>query len=79
MADDIRLRPAERKDTAELAILLEIASHGLSSWNWYIGVLRDETDTAFEYGLLQMLDESKPGDGRNRSLQKRTARSPGSP
>ncbi|MBB2970672.1 N-acetyltransferase [Mesorhizobium sp. RMAD-H1] len=61
MADDIRLRPAERKDTAELAILLEIASHGLSSWNWYIGVLRDETDTAFEYGLLQMLDESKPG------------------
>ena len=39
MAGQLTIRPAERRDAAELAILVNVASHGFASWFWYGAVL----------------------------------------
>ena len=55
------LRRATRQDAAELAILVDIASHGLANWLWYGAVIEGRTDTAFERGRRRMLDDERPG------------------
>ena len=55
------LRRATRQDAAELAILVDIASHGLANWLWYGAVIEGRTDTAFERGRRRMLDDDRPG------------------
>jgi ribosomal protein S18 acetylase RimI-like enzyme len=61
MPAGVVLRAATRQDAAELAILVDIASHGLATWLWYRAVLEGRTDTAFERGRRRMLDEERPG------------------
>lgn len=54
MADALSIRPARRCDAAEIAILVDLASHGFASWLWYGAVLEGCTDTAMEYGCMRM-------------------------
>ncbi|MDX3929407.1 MAG: GNAT family N-acetyltransferase [Shinella sp.] len=65
MADGVTIRPAERREAAELAILVDIASHGFASWLWYGAVLSGKTETAFEHGRNRMLDGREPDSWRN--------------
>jgi ribosomal protein S18 acetylase RimI-like enzyme len=64
MACGVVLRSATRQDAAELAMLVDIASHGLANWLWHGAVIDGRTDTALERGRQRMLDECKPGGWR---------------
>jgi ribosomal protein S18 acetylase RimI-like enzyme len=55
------LRAAERKDAAELAVLVDIASHGFATWLWYGAVMRGDKDTAMEQGRSRMRNDHEPG------------------
>ncbi|WP_420409301.1 GNAT family N-acetyltransferase [Hoeflea sp.] len=46
----MHIRPATRADSADLAILDDIASSGLASWLWSAAVVRGEASTALERG-----------------------------
>jgi ribosomal protein S18 acetylase RimI-like enzyme len=59
------LRPAQRSEAAELAILVDVASHGFASWLWYGGVLSKSSDTAFEHGRNRMRQDSGLGTWRD--------------
>ncbi|WP_026614310.1 GNAT family N-acetyltransferase [Ensifer aridi] len=59
------LRPAKRSDAAELAILIDIASHGFASWLWYGGVLSKSAETAFEHGRNRLRQDSGLGTWRD--------------
>ncbi|OJT95443.1 MAG: GNAT family N-acetyltransferase [Rhizobium sp. 63-7] len=59
------LRPAERRDAAELAVLIDIASHSFATWLWYGGVLRGESETAMEHGRARMRDDRQQGGWRD--------------
>ncbi|ULJ73415.1 GNAT family N-acetyltransferase [Rhizobium gallicum] len=48
------LRPAERRDAAELAILVDIGSHGFASWLWFAEVAGSSADTPLERGRMTM-------------------------
>ncbi len=61
MAGQLTIRPAERRDAAELAILVDIASHGFASWFWYGAVLDGSLDTAMEKGRMKMRDDPAEG------------------
>jgi len=61
MTTALRLRAAERRDAAELAVLVEIASHGFATWLWYGAVKRGETDTAMEQGRSRLRMDDEPG------------------
>jgi ribosomal protein S18 acetylase RimI-like enzyme len=61
MPAGVVLRSATRKDAAELAVLVDIASHGLANWLWHGAVIDGRTDTALERGRQRMLDEKLPG------------------
>jgi ribosomal protein S18 acetylase RimI-like enzyme len=66
MAPGVILRKAVRQDAAELAILIDIASHGLASWLWYGAVIDGRTDTAFERGRQRMLEDGdRPAAWKN--------------
>ncbi len=67
MSARLAIRPAERRDAAELAVLVDIASHGFASWLWYGAVMRGATDTAFERGRAKMR-EDEPGAWRSAIL-----------
>jgi ribosomal protein S18 acetylase RimI-like enzyme len=49
------------RDAAELAILVDISSHGFASWFWYGAVLDGFADTALERGRLVMRDDPREG------------------
>jgi ribosomal protein S18 acetylase RimI-like enzyme len=55
------LRAAEREDAAELAVLVDIASHGFATWLWYGAVMRGDKDTAMEQGRSRMRNDHEPG------------------
>lgn len=55
------IRPAARRDAAELAILVDIASHGFASWLWYGAVMDGRVDTAMERGRIRMRDDPVEG------------------
>jgi ribosomal protein S18 acetylase RimI-like enzyme len=59
------LRAAERKDAAELAILVDIGSHGFASWLWFSEVANGKTDTPLEYGRLKMSRDGEWGSWQN--------------
>lgn len=61
MANGLTIRAAERRDAAELAILVDISSHGFASWFWYGAVLDGSVDTALEKGRLVMRDHPREG------------------
>lgn len=61
MPNGLTIRAAERRDAAELAILVDISSHGFASWFWYGAVLDGSVDTAFEKGRLIMRDDPREG------------------
>lgn len=61
MAGELTIRPAEKRDAAELAILVDIASHGFASWFWYGAVLDGSLDTAMEKGRMKMRDDPEEG------------------
>ncbi|OAP34446.1 acetyltransferase [Sinorhizobium glycinis] len=65
MAAGATLRPAMRSEAAELAILVDIASHGFASWLWYGGVLSKSAETAFEHGRNRMRQDSGLGTWRD--------------
>lgn len=50
MTEQLTIRPAERREAAEIAILVDIASHGFASWLWYGAVLDGYYETAMERG-----------------------------
>ncbi|WP_139975996.1 GNAT family N-acetyltransferase [Ochrobactrum sp. CGA5] len=54
MAGQLTIRSAERWEAAEIAILVDIASHGFASWLWYGAVLDGRTETAMERGREYM-------------------------
>jgi ribosomal protein S18 acetylase RimI-like enzyme len=54
MASFVALRPASRRDAAELAILADIASHGFASWLWLGDVAGGIGDTPLERGRMKM-------------------------
>jgi ribosomal protein S18 acetylase RimI-like enzyme len=59
------LRAAERSEAAELAILIDIASHGFAAWLWYGGVLSGAAETAFEHGRNRLRQDSGLGTWRD--------------
>ncbi|PDT39917.1 MULTISPECIES: GNAT family N-acetyltransferase [Sinorhizobium] len=61
MAAGATLRPAMRSEAAELAILVDIASHGFASWLWYGGVLARSAETAFEHGRNRLRQDEGLG------------------
>ncbi|MEI2300351.1 GNAT family N-acetyltransferase [Ensifer sp. MJa1] len=65
MAGGITIRPAERREAAELAILVDIAAQGFASWLWYGAVQHGVTDTAFERGRNKLREEPGPGNWRD--------------
>ncbi|ASY62747.1 hypothetical protein SJ05684_c12920 [Sinorhizobium sojae CCBAU 05684] len=65
MAARAILRPAAKADAAELAILIDIASHGFASWLWYGGVLSKTAETAFEHGRNRLRQDSGLGTWRD--------------
>ena len=68
MAGVLTIRRAERRDAAEIAILVDIASHGFASWLWYGAVIRGEADTAIERGRERMRDDALDDGWTNASV-----------
>ncbi|ANG95942.1 acetyltransferase [Brucella pseudogrignonensis] len=61
MAGLLKLRPAERHDAAEIAILVDISSHGFAHWLWQ-SVMHDcDAETVMEAGLRQMQEAGMEG------------------
>ncbi|NRP73540.1 Mycothiol acetyltransferase [Ensifer psoraleae] len=65
MAAGATLRSAERREAAELAVLIDIASHGFAAWLWYGGVLRGVAETAFEHGRNKLREDAGRGTWRD--------------
>ncbi len=61
MTTALSLRAAEPRDAADLAILVDLASHGFATWLWYGAVMRGEADTALEQGRSRMRMDDEPG------------------
>ncbi|KQV27981.1 acetyltransferase [Rhizobium sp. Root1203] len=54
MGSFVSLRPAVREDAAELAVLVDIASHGFASWLWLTDLGNGGGDTPLELGRRKM-------------------------
>ncbi|MFQ0814401.1 acetyltransferase [Brucella anthropi] len=61
MAGQLNLRQAERREAAEIAILVDISSHGFASWLWYGAVLDGRNETAMERGRDYMRADGPEG------------------
>jgi ribosomal protein S18 acetylase RimI-like enzyme len=59
--EQLTLRPAERREAAEIAILVDISAHGFASWLWYGAVLDGRTETAMERGRQKMGSDEAEG------------------
>ena len=68
MAGVVTIRRAERRDAAELAVLVDLSSHGLASWLWYGAVLDGTTQTALEHGRNLMRDDDERAGWKDASL-----------
>ena len=62
------LLPRCARDAAELAILVDIASHGFASWLWYGAVIKGEVDTAMERGRARMAEDTLDDGWKNASI-----------
>lgn len=62
MAGAVSIRKAERRDSAELAILVDVSSHGFASVLWQEAVDAGDAETALEHGRNQLrLDHERAG------------------
>lgn len=68
MAGVVTIRRAERRDAAELAILVDVSSHGFASWLWHGAVLDGTTQTALEHGRNQMRHDNERAGWKDASL-----------
>lgn len=68
MTAALRLRAAERRDAADLAILVDVASHGFATWLWHGAVMRGMKDTAMEQGRSRMRMDDEPGTWKDATL-----------
>lgn len=68
MSDEITIRPAKKSDAAELAILVDISSHGFASWFWYGAVLDGSKETAFEQGRSFMRSDTERAAWKDSSV-----------
>lgn len=64
----ITIRKAEKRDAAELAILVDVSSHGFASWLWYGAVLDGTRETAFEQGRSFMRSDTENAAWKDASL-----------
>lgn len=68
MSGEIAIRPAKRSDAAELAILVDVSSHGFASWFWYGAVLDGSKETAFEQGRSFMRSDTERAGWKDSSV-----------
>ena len=54
--DKVRLRPAVRSDAGDLAILDNLAGHGISLWFWRQDIGNGPTEVALAYGRSRFMD-----------------------
>ena len=54
---EILLRPATRSDAADLAILDNLAGHGISMWFWQGAVKSGKSDDAMSWGRARLADD----------------------
>lgn len=55
---DVILRAAKRSDAADLAILDNIAAHGLSAWFWQDAVKQGKAGDAYSFGRARFQDDA---------------------
>ncbi|KQV81382.1 N-acetyltransferase [Rhizobium sp. Root1220] len=65
MAPFVTLRPATREDAAELAIVADLASHGVACWLWLGELAGSCGDTPMELGRLKMRRDDGYGSWRH--------------
>ncbi|ODT03952.1 MAG: GNAT family N-acetyltransferase [Mesorhizobium sp. SCN 65-20] len=68
MAGQVTIRRAEKRDAAELAILVDLSSHGFASWLWHGSVVRGEVETALECGRCQLRSDDETGGWKDASF-----------
>lgn len=56
----LTLRPARRNDAADLAILDNLAGHGIPLWFWQGAVNMGEAEEAFSLGRARIMDDDAP-------------------
>ena len=54
----VTLRPAAPADAADLAILDNVAGHGISQWFWQREVVKGVADDAYDFGRSRFADEN---------------------
>lgn len=57
----LRLRPAERRDAAELAVIVDLSSHSFATWLWLGATEGGEADTAMEFGRSWLAEDGQLG------------------
>lgn len=55
---DFIIRPARKSDAADLAILDNIAGHGISHWFWQGAVKMGKAEDAYEWGRSRLADDA---------------------
>lgn len=65
MSVGVRLRPAERRDAAELAVIVDLSSHSFATWLWLGATEAGEADTAMEFGRSWLADDDQLGGWRD--------------
>lgn len=60
-ASRVLLRDASRADAADLALLVDIASHGFASWLWHGAVAAGTADTPLEQGRSTLAEDGGIG------------------
>lgn len=61
----LRLRPAVRRDAAELAVIVDLSSHSFATWLWLGATEAGEADTAMEFGRSWLADDDQLGGWRD--------------
>lgn len=61
VASRVSLRDATRGDAADLALLVDIASHGFASWLWHGAVVTGTADTPLEQGRSKLAEDGGIG------------------
>ena len=64
----IELRPATRNDAADLAILDNLAGHGISLWFWQGAVKMGKSEDAYDFGRGRLADDTAPYGWTNSTI-----------
>jgi ribosomal protein S18 acetylase RimI-like enzyme len=68
MTENLAIRPARRSDAADMALLINIAGHGLPSYVWSQMEGADEVDSPFEIGRQRAMRETGSFSWKNTLL-----------